>query len=261
VTTGAQAVGTGYTVTVANTVTDLQGSALATPNTATFSGFEAPAVVRINEVNANIAQGCDLLELRVTTAGTLRGIKVQERTGGNGELALVLPDLDVAVNDIIVIHFDANDTANCNPGNSTDETTAIDQNAAATFANNYDTAWDLFTTDTGLVVTDNVITVFDRLGAIEDAMLFDDGDNSTAGGTETAAAAVAAANQWQQVGGGVPAGGFADANFTPHAVLDSDATGTSKTGDTLRRVDNTDDNDKDDWAQGGQTWGLPNAGQ
>jgi hypothetical protein len=67
------------------------------------------------------------------------------------------------------------------------------------------------------------------------------------------------------VGGGVPTGGFADANFTPHAVIDSDAPETvNHTGansESLRRVDDTDDNDKADWAQGANTWGLINAGQ
>jgi Bacterial Ig-like domain len=262
VTTSAQAVGTTYTVTVANTVTDLQGSAVATPNTATFLGFEQPASVKINEVNANITGGCDLIELRVTAAGTLRGLKVQERTGGSGELAEVLPAVTVAKNDIVVLHLNG-PSATCNPGVSANETTSITQSPVATFTRNYDTAWDLFSADTGLTATDNVISVFDRFGAMNDAVLIDDdvAGSNVAAASETAAAAAVVAMMWQNVGGGTPPGGYIDDAFRTNAVLNSLTTGTANTGDTLRRIDDTDDNDKADWAQGANTWGLINAGQ
>jgi Bacterial Ig-like domain len=266
-TTGAQAVGTTYTVTVAATVTDLQGSALATPNTATFLGFEQAASVQINEVNSNIAGGCDLIEFRVTATGTLRGIKVQERTGGSGELAEILPAVVVAKNDVVVLHLNG-PSATCNPGLSANETTAITQSPAATFTKNYDTAWDLFSADTGLVVNDNVITVFDRFGTITDVVLIDDDvpmsmtANNVAAGSETAAAAGAAANQWQNVGGGTPTGGYVDDNFRLHAAVDTDAANTTtSTGDSIHRKDDIDNNDKSDWEQGAQTWGVINAGQ
>ena len=259
VTTNAQAIGTTYTVTVATTVTDLQGTALVTPNTATFSGFIQPASVKLNEVNAHITANCDLLELRVTASGSMGGIQIKERN----VVVHTFGALDVVKNDIIVLHF-ASGSATCNPGTSVSETTIAGQ-PVGTFARNYDTAFDIFTTDGGITDTDNVISVLDKLGAIVDAVLIENNDNSTAGDSETAAATVAAANQWQMVGGGVPTGGFADANFTPHAVIDSDAPETvNHTGansESLRRVDDTDDNDKADWAQGANTWGLINAGQ
>jgi hypothetical protein len=263
VTTGAQALGTTYTVTVANTVTDLQGSALVTPATATFVGFEQPASVKLNEVNALITGGCDLIELRVLADGTLRGIRVQERNGGSGELNETLPAVTVAKNDIVILHLNSGNTTTCNPGASTNETTSITQNPVATFTKNYDTAWDLFSADTGLTSTDNVITVFDRYGAMKDAVFIDDdmAGMMVAAATESAAVVAATAMMWQMIGGGIPTGGFVDDNFTMHAVLDSDATGTTNTGDTLRRIDDTDENDKADWAQGAHTWGLINAGQ
>jgi hypothetical protein len=51
-----------------------------------------------------------------------------------------------------------------------------------------------------------------------------------------------------------------------HAALDLDATGTSASGATIQRLDDTDDNDKDDWnsitvTTQPQTWGLLNPGQ
>jgi hypothetical protein len=72
---------------------------------------------------------------------------------------------------------------------------------------------------------------------------------------------VAAANQWQQVGGGVPAGGFIDDTFRANAALDLDATGTAASGESIRRIDDTDDNDMADWAQGASSFGAINPGQ
>jgi hypothetical protein len=174
-------------------------------------------------------------------------------------MQLDLPSVTVAVDDIVVVHL-ASTSATCNPGTSANETTAKDQNPTATFARNYDTAWDMFSADTGLTATDNVITVFDRLGVMTDVVLIDDNmaGSNVAASSEAAAAAAAAANQWQMVGGGVPAGGFVDDNFRLHAALNSATTGTTATGDTIRRIDSTDDNDKSDWAQGAHSWGLLN---
>ncbi len=258
VTTSAQTPNTAYTVTVAGTVTDLQHTALGTPASAGFDGFTTPAVVRLNEINAHMGSStnqCDLIELRVVSGGSMTGITIKERD----VTVFTFGNLAVATNDILVLHFASANTT-CNPGGPVNETSITGQ-AQATFSNNYDTAFDLMTTDSGLTDTDNVITVIDRFSTISDVILIDNNDNTAAAASETAAALAAAANQWQKVGGGVPAGGFVDADFTAWAVINSQTTGTTKTGDTLRRVDDTDDNDKDDWAQGAQTWGLINAGQ
>jgi hypothetical protein len=67
--------------------------------------------------------------------------------------------------------------------------------------------------------------------------------------------------QWVMVGGGIPTGGFVDDNFRMHAALDLNATGTATSGESIRRIDDTDDQDKADWLQGPSTWGLINAGQ
>jgi hypothetical protein len=65
-TTSPQSASANYTVTVANSVTDLRGSGVdASATTAMFAGVVPPAIVRINEVNANLSNGCQLIELRV----------------------------------------------------------------------------------------------------------------------------------------------------------------------------------------------------
>ena len=109
-------------MTVANTVTDQQGTVLGLPNMAMFPGFVTPAVLRINEVNANITLGCDLIELRVVTGGTLLNLRLTERTGIIGELNQVFPAAVVPTNAIIVVHLNSGN-ATCNPGGATAETT------------------------------------------------------------------------------------------------------------------------------------------
>jgi hypothetical protein len=261
-TTTAQSAGTNYNVTVAGTVTDLQGSAVAAPNNdASFGAFVAPAVVRINELNANIANGCDLIELRVVAGGAMTGFKVTERTGNgaNGEMSLTFPTFTVAKNDIIVVHLNSLN-ATCNAGGATQETASVNEQPKSTFGNNFDTAFDFYNDDTGITSTDNVITLFDANGAIIDAVFVtDDATGTAASGTETAAAAVGAASQW------VPTmATYIDDVFNAAAVLDLNATGTTATGNSIQRLDNTDDNDQADWTTGAgnaATFGLINANQ
>ncbi len=260
VTTSAQVVGTTYTVTVADTVTDLQGTGIGSPNTATFPGFVTPAVVRINEVNANLTGGCDLIELRVVAGGSLTSFKLQERNGGAGELGFTFPNLVVQTNAIIVVHTGAN-LAACNPGNATSETTTSLDQPAVTFPGNFDTAFDFWSADTGLTNTDNVVTLFDAGGTIIDALFASDNPAgaATAAATETAAAAVGAANQWDPALAAYP-----DAVFRTNAADDLNLTGTTVTGTSIQRLDNTDDNTKADWTTGAgadSTFGLLNVGQ
>lgn len=275
VTTSAQSNIMTYTVTVANTVEDLQGTALGMPNSATFPGFVVPAVVRINEFNARVTNGCDLIELRVVQGGTLLGMRLTERTGGSGELNFTFPAVVVGTNALIVVHT-ASTNATCNPGNATAETTAPDQQPRANFAANFDTAYDFYDADTGLTDTDNVFTLFTATGTIMDAVLADDdtppampGQSNVAAGSETAAAAAAAANQWFNNDGTQPAGGYIDDDFRFNAALDLNATTTSGqlvTSTSIQRLDNTDDNNKADWNTAVittqlQTFGALNLGQ
>jgi hypothetical protein len=167
----------------------------------------------------------------------------------------------VATNDIIVVHMNIG-LATCNSAGATSETTAKDEQPSASFPENYDTAWDVWSTDTGLTNTDNVFTLYDGLGAILDAVFAsDDPTGTAAAATETQAAAVAAANQWQMVGGGVPANGFVDDDFNAWAAQDLNGTGTDATGDTIQRNTDADSNDKSDWVQAAESWGALNSGQ
>src|SRR5690606_2376974 len=72
-TTATQVAGETYTVAVADTVKDVNGISVGAASSADFLGFEAKAVVRINEFNAHIPNGCDLMELRVIEGGDMGG--------------------------------------------------------------------------------------------------------------------------------------------------------------------------------------------
>ncbi|MEZ4249094.1 MAG: hypothetical protein R3B99_12745 [Polyangiales bacterium] len=74
-----------------------------TPGAANVSCV-VPAVVRINEVNAHIDGGCDLVELRVVSGGSMGGFRFQER---GSSIYTFAEGFTVAANDIVVIHMDS----------------------------------------------------------------------------------------------------------------------------------------------------------
>jgi hypothetical protein len=259
VTTPAQTPGLTYTVTVAQTVQDAQGNTNAAAQMVTFMGFSAPATVRINEVNANIANGCDLIELRVIADGSMAGFKITERNGGTNELTFTFPaGFNVHKNDYIVIHESSGSTM-CNPNAASSETLMKNQQPAAMFAGNYDTAFDFWVTDMGLVATNNVITLFDATNAVTDAVFLSDVSDTGAAATLTAAAVVGTANQWS------PAQTtYTAAQFDAAAVTDLNATGTTAAGTSIQRINDLDTNALADWTTGAgvaSTWGANNAGQ
>jgi Bacterial Ig-like domain len=258
--TTPQTVGETYTVTAATTLTDLAGMALATPTSALFKAYETLATVRINEVNANIAGGCDLIELRVTSGGSMNGFKLLERD--TQTLIANFAGLIVPTNAIIVVHM-GGALAACNPNTATSELTGPSEQPSASFARNYDTAYDFWSADAGITSTDNVITLYSGAGTIVDAVFLDDdiAGNNVAAATEAQAAIVAAAMQWQMVGGGAPAGGYINDAFRINAARDLDATGSSASGTSIQRNSDADNNDQNDWTQTASSFGTLNAGQ
>jgi hypothetical protein len=256
ITTSTQTGGTTYTVTAANSLTDLQGTGIGTPNSDTFTGFVTTAVVKINELNATITSNCDLIELRVVSGGSIQGWKLMQRNTA----VMTMPAMTVQANDIIVVHF-AGTASGCNPATATNETTAKNQFPAATHTRNYDTAYDLYTgAMSGLTATTNVFTLTNAANVIQDAVFVADGaSGSAASDTKTQAGVVGAANQWD------PAlAAYTDDEFYMNAVQDLDATGTTNTGTSIQRINDADTNSKADWTTGAgaaHTWGLLNAGQ
>lgn len=258
VSTSAQVSEQVYQVVVADTVNDTFGSGVdANMNSAEFIGFRTPAVLRVNEFNANIADGCDLVELRVIASGTMDGIYLKERTS----IELMFTDFPVNTDELIVVHFAAGNS-NCNGTGATNETVSTNELPNAVHSQNYDTAYDWYSPGTGITATDNVLTLYYPTGFIMDAVLAsDDVTGTSAVASETQAAEAAANGHWQMVGGGVPAGGFVDDDFSAHAAQDLNGTGTSASGESIQRGNDADNNDKLDWIMAAPSWGALNSGQ
>jgi len=114
-----------------------------------FSFYLFPAV-RITEVAPN--ESYDWVEIFVTTPTNLSGWQLYE----GSKLVKTFPDLTPGTSEFVVITFDTS---------TVDETNATGD----TNGNGY---WDLYTTDTGLTATDNVIILKDSNSVIVDMVAF-----------------------------------------------------------------------------------------
>jgi hypothetical protein len=255
-TTARQGSGENYSVSVDNSLLDAAGAPLgARLRSADFEGFVLGVQLRISELNANIRNGCDLLELQAIGGGSVEGFSVKERSS----TILTLPAISVADGDIIVVHFNGGrDT--CNPGSANDETQSVSEFSGDAHSRSYATAWDLWSSDTGITATDNVLQVLDTNGIIQDAVLVADATTGTAAAaSERAAASVAQEGQWTQQDGNLPAGGFIDGDFCAHAVQglgDENNDGSS----SIQRNHAEDRNHAGDWTETPQasSWGTAN---
>lgn len=168
VTTTAQDSAATYTVTVASTVLGRGAAVDSVLNTATFGGFKsAPAVLMLNEVAPARASSMDLVELKVVTAGSMAGIRLeQDLSRPFTKLLATLPNVEVAVDDLIVVHLSPDAT-------SETETAAKDEHPSTpTTTANYDTAWDVNGEDDHITYSGRLIIVRAPLGDIQDAAAF-----------------------------------------------------------------------------------------
>jgi hypothetical protein len=160
-TTTQQTVNAAYTLTVANTVTDLYGTSVdSAATTASFTGYAQTASVVINEINPNIGSSKDLIELRVTSPGTIKDMTVGQAIGTPVTVA-TLPNITVAAGDLIVIHL-----------GSTATTTETASKTECTDAVCYAGAWDVAGTTAGLTFSHRVIWVKSADSTLHDAVPF-----------------------------------------------------------------------------------------
>jgi Cys-rich repeat protein len=255
-TTTEQTAGTAYTITVADTVKDTTGGSVVAPNNMDeFRGYRAAAVVRITEVQPNMANNMDLIELQVLTAGTTDGLVLQQDVNSPVVL-LTFPDVTVAQGDIIVVHI--NEAAAYQS-----ETTAKDQFPKSGTPANYDTAWDFKGGATGITFSSRILLVKDAGGTIQDAVSFARTSGTPPGAFPGNLQAIQAAGQW------MPAdctGAPCTLTSTPSALqvsadwtaIPATASSVTPLTDTVRRISATDDNTAANWAVGPQSWGVAN---
>src|SRR5690606_26444399 len=234
-TTATQVAGETYTVAVADTVKDVNGISVGAASSADFLGFEAKAVVRINEFNAHIPNGCDLMELRVIEGGDMGGFRLLERNATQ----ITFPEgFQVQKNDLIVVHFNRN-REDCNGGVEApaDELSAPDEQDHPL---NYPGAFDFWVTDSGLTNTNNAYTLVDPLENFVDFVLAAVEGTSHSGATATAANLAVDAGHWPAA-----AEPYTAANLVETAVLHEQPAGAG----SVYRLNDEDTNTRDDWTQ------------
>jgi hypothetical protein len=256
VTTSMQTSGTSYTVTVAG-VTDVLGEAIDPAlDEAMFTGYTQVAGLIVNEVNSNIGSSRDLIELLVTSAGNVNGITVVQ-DGSAVEILATLPDVNVAMGDLIVIHLNASGATGAAPGS---ELTAKNQYPASMYAANYDGAWDFHGANIGMSHSHRIMRVEAPGNVILDAVPF------VLSNTATPPAAFPGDLQaLQALARWLPAdcgGQLCTYTSTPTAVsisVDLLGAGTTATGNSISRKPGMNTMQASDWnAAGAHSWGLAN---
>ncbi len=190
-TTDAQTSSTEYTVTV-NNITRFGDAATLTPNTKTFTGYivpGAPATIAINEVSPDVTSTpFDWIELYVVDNGNTNQFVLKEGTSS----LMIFPSANVTAGDYILVHLKAT-------GSEINETASKTQ--SSDFGSSA-TAWDFYSSDTGLTTTDNVITLLSPDTSIADALVFADYGGTFSGSTTEANNAITA-GVWSKDGGSV----------------------------------------------------------
>jgi hypothetical protein len=241
-----------YTVTLDTTIRDTRGTAIdSTARSATFMGFQPPATLRISEVAPNLPPQRDLVELYVVQGGSISNFTLVQDTS----TLTLLPAINVATGDIIVVHFNPATDGTDAPSS---ETTSKTEFPAGTYSSNYDNAWDVHaTTQLPITYFNRVLRVKDAQGSTQDGVAF-----IRAGRTEdvnfpTELRNLQSDGHWQPANcGGSPCA----YNSTPSA-LDVSASWEGVSADrstTVRRVSSTTDtNQASDWAVGASSLGAP----
>jgi len=257
--TSGFAASTAYTLPLDGTIQDYQGQAIdASGRSVQFTSIAPRAVLEINEVNLNITNGCDLIELRAVNGGDLTGYRLRNR----GLSIIDLTGLTVLTNDYIVVHLSVSSPI-CNPNQAGNETISKIQNSRAFHANNFDNAYDWYSSSFGLARTDATLVLYDQNGLVMDAVLLSDDTSGTAAtSSEGAAETVANVGEWTDHNGNIPQDGYYDDTFNTNAVQDLDGTSSSATGNSIQRRNDNDTDESSAWVyQQTATWGSNNLNQ
>lgn len=134
----------------------------------------AGSLLRINEVAPSEALSQDWIEFYVAESGDYNNYVVKERTT---VIKVFPPSFNLSTGDFVVLHINQV---------GTDETTNKGTNGY----------WDLYSSDSGLTGTDNVITIENSSGNIVDAISFANNDGTWASTQQTAFNNALSGGQW-----------------------------------------------------------------
>ncbi|MCB0878328.1 MAG: hypothetical protein KDC46_05030 [Thermoleophilia bacterium] len=242
-TTTAQVANRSYTVKYAST---LVGGHRPAPTDDVFTGTGPVAQLQLTEVNANVTGSDDLVELRALTGGSISGARIGTTFYGYSGSMLDLPDINVAANDIILVHGGA-------PTGVVTETSGTSECTDSACVNG---AWDVRETSS-LSLTSALLGVEDADGDLMDAVAF-----RVAAATSDASLAIDMLMEAQLDGLWLPAdcgGSDCDTGAEYDSVsIDWSGTSTSATGASMRRTWGVDNDQAGDWSLGTSSWGLVN---
>jgi hypothetical protein len=253
-TTTAQTPGRPYTLVVHGSVTDVRGTGVdGFANSKGFTGFELPAVLRINEVAPHLSPNGvqrDIVELYVVQGGSTANLTLYS----DSFLLATLPNVQVATGDIIVVHMSPLSTNGDAPFS---ETVSKSEYPAASYASNYDTAWD-FHGNTAFINynANGVLRLKDVGGATQDGVAFARTGVSTAGYLPLLQA-LQAEGLWQPASCGGALCTYA--TFPSAYDVSANWAGLSNSrATTVSRWANVDTDQRSDWVVGTGSLGQPN---
>ena len=207
------------------------------------------AALAITEVNPNP----DLVELTVTSGGSLRGFTVRRnpRDGDNGDLLSTLPPICASAGDVIVLHLGV-------AAGTPSETTSKDEHPVADNPGFYDGAWDVASTSGSSALATNtslVIAVRDPGLAYVEAAAFSSKSTAASGTYEQSLTFIQSLGLWlPETCGGAPCTGAT----TPTArdlAASWNGVGATATDDSCRRSSPASSPTADSWSVGPQSFG------
>lgn len=218
--------------------------------------YVPPATLMFTEISPAITGSFDLIELKVTAAGSLNGMQVQAKSSST--VNFVLPDIQVAVGDLIVLHGTGATEAGAAPGN---ETTGKSQYPVGTYAANFDNAWDI-QVSAGLTATDTTLLVCSAAcssSTVQDAIALSNKDGTGSGAADTNLASLQSFGAWLPANCGGSACTDATTPSSQTIAASMNSVGTTRTGISVQRRNTgsyVDTNQASDWAQVAATFGA-----
>ncbi|GEN05489.1 hypothetical protein MFU01_05260 [Myxococcus fulvus] len=158
-----------YTVTVSSTLTDRLGAPVQSPSHAyAFRGYATPARLRISEIDPSRLFGAaGRVELEVLQAGPMTNLALW--MGHVPAAVATLPDVDVAVGDIVVVHLSENGLYSTHLPRS--EVSRKDELPASSYALAHDAAWDVRGSTAFTVDDEMVLRLTDSFGNLQDGLI------------------------------------------------------------------------------------------
>jgi hypothetical protein len=197
----------------------------------------------INEINPNISGQHDLVELLALTGGSVNGIKLLQK-GSVVDTLVTLPDLTVAMGDLIVVHITPAGTTGIAPAS---ELVSKNEYTNAMYSANFDGAWDILGGATGVTFGARVLELDTPAGTFMDGAPFVVSNAAPAAAFAGQLQALQAAGHWLPADCG---GALCTTVSVPSALdvsVDYFGAQTTAAGKSVQRKPGMNTHQKSDW--------------